>query len=180
MLEKSSCPATTRLWSSTEPLCSQELSLEQEDVLSPLRCLLSFYSLPRERHGRIWQRESTWQLFSIPCSIPLWILQHWTIHTLLRSQESTWCEAMGFLLQYSSTLVIVHYLALASTKVLQVTLPVYKAVRERSNGFRKANLKWGKSFCSWSCFFVPSWTPGSHFFHSYHPMATMGHCAGSA
>ena len=40
------------------------------------------------------------------------------------SQETTWCEAMGFILQYSGTLVIVHYLALALTIVLQVTLPV--------------------------------------------------------
>ena len=47
------------------------------------------------------------------------------------SQESAWCEAMGFILQYSGTLVIVHYLALALTIVLQVTLPVCQAVIEK-------------------------------------------------
>jgi len=29
------------------------------------------------------------------------------------TQESTWCEAMGFILQYSGTLVVVHYSAIA-------------------------------------------------------------------
>ena len=42
------------------------------------------------------------------------------------SQESTWCEAMGFLLHYSGTLVIVHYCALALVVVFQVTSPVHK------------------------------------------------------
>ena len=55
------------------------------------------------------------------------------------SQESAWREAMGFILQYSGTLVIVHYCALALTVALQVTLPVYKAVWKRKDSFNKAN-----------------------------------------
>ena len=47
------------------------------------------------------------------------------------SQQSIWCEAVGFLLQYSGTLVIVHYCALALTVVFQVTAPVYQAVRNK-------------------------------------------------
>ena len=42
------------------------------------------------------------------------------------SQESAWCEAMGFLLHYSGTLVIVHYCALTVVVVFQVTSPVHK------------------------------------------------------
>ena len=42
------------------------------------------------------------------------------------SQESAWCKAMGFLLQYSGTLVIVHYGALTLVVVFQVTSPVHK------------------------------------------------------
>ena len=48
------------------------------------------------------------------------------------SQESAWCEAMGFILQYSGTLVVVHYLALAFTIVLQATLPVYQQLRKET------------------------------------------------
>ena len=78
------------------------------------------------------------------------------------SQESAWCEAMGFILQYSGTLVIVHYLALALTIVLQVTLPVCQAVRKRSNSFRKANFKLGEVFLFLILFLCPllnSWEP---------------------
>ena len=41
------------------------------------------------------------------------------------SQESAWCEAMGFILQYSGTLVIVHYCAFTLVVVFQVTSPVF-------------------------------------------------------
>ena len=78
------------------------------------------------------------------------------------SQETTWCEAMGFILQYSATLVIVHYLALALTIVLQVTLPVYQAVRKRNNSFRKTNFKLGEFFLFLILFLCPllnSWEP---------------------
>ena len=78
------------------------------------------------------------------------------------SQESTWCEAIGFILQYSGTLVIVHYLALALTIALQVTLPVCQAVRKRSNSFRKANFKLGEVFLFLILFLCPllnSWEP---------------------
>ena len=44
------------------------------------------------------------------------------------SQESGWCETMGFLLHYSGTLVVFHYGALATTIMLQVTIPVYQTV----------------------------------------------------
>ena len=37
------------------------------------------------------------------------------------SQESGWCETMGFLLYYSGTLVVFHYGALATTIMLQVS-----------------------------------------------------------
>ena len=78
------------------------------------------------------------------------------------SQESAWCEAMGFILQYSGTLVIVHYCALALSIVLQVTLPVYQAVTKRGNGFRKANLKCAEIFFYLILFLCPllnSWEP---------------------
>ena len=78
------------------------------------------------------------------------------------SQESAWCEAMGFLLQYSGTLVVVHCCVLDLTIVLQVTLPVYQAVRKRKDSFRKANLKCAEVFLYLSCFFCPlliSWEP---------------------
>ena len=48
------------------------------------------------------------------------------------SQEAAWCEALGFLLHYTGTLMIVHYCALAFTLVFQVTVPVYlEAVRKK-------------------------------------------------
>ena len=78
------------------------------------------------------------------------------------SQESTWCEAMGFILQYSGTLVIVHYLALALTVAFQVTLPVYQAVRKRRDSFKKANFKLGEVFLYLILFLCPllnSWEP---------------------
>ena len=42
------------------------------------------------------------------------------------SLESAMCEAMGFLLHYSGTLVIVHYCALTLVVVFQVTSPVHQ------------------------------------------------------
>ena len=78
------------------------------------------------------------------------------------SQESAWCEAMGFILQYSGTLVMVHYCALAITVVLQVTLPVCQAVRKRANSFRKAKLKLGEVCLFLILFLCPllnSWEP---------------------
>ena len=78
------------------------------------------------------------------------------------SKESTWCEAMGFILQYSGTLVIVHYCAIALTIVSQVTLPVYQAVRKRKDNFKKANMKCAEVFLYLVLFFGPlliSWEP---------------------
>ena len=78
------------------------------------------------------------------------------------SQESTWCEAMGFILQYSGTLLVVQYLAITLTVVFQVTLSVYQAVRRRNNGFRKANFKWLEVFLFLILFLCPllnSWEP---------------------
>ena len=61
------------------------------------------------------------------------------------SQESACCEALGFLLHYSGTLLIVHYCVLAFTLVFQVTVPVYlEAVRKKKHinihGPKKAKL----------------------------------------
>ena len=61
------------------------------------------------------------------------------------SQESAWCEALGFLLHYTGTLLIVHYCALAFSAVFQVTAPVYlEAVRKKKHinihGPKKAKL----------------------------------------
>ena len=78
------------------------------------------------------------------------------------SQESTWCEAMGFILHYSGTLVIVHYLALVLTVAFQVILSVCQAVRKRSDSFRKANLKLREVFLFLILFLCPllnSWEP---------------------
>ena len=78
------------------------------------------------------------------------------------SQESTWCEAMGFILEYSSTLVIVHYCALSLSVGFKVTLPVCQAVRKRSDSFRNAKLKLGEVFLYLILFLCPllnSWEP---------------------
>ena len=58
------------------------------------------------------------------------------------SQESTWCEAMGFLLHYTGTLVIVHYCALTFVITFQVTVPVCQAVRKgrRGGNVRRSKL----------------------------------------
>ena len=58
------------------------------------------------------------------------------------SQESAWCEALGFLLHYAGTLVVVQYCALAFAIMFQVVVPVYKLVRNRRDniGPRKARL----------------------------------------
>ena len=78
------------------------------------------------------------------------------------SQESTWCEALGFILHYSGTLVVVHYLALVLTVAFQVILSVCQAVRKRSDSFRKANLKL-KEVCLYLVLFLcpllNSWEP---------------------
>ena len=57
------------------------------------------------------------------------------------SQESGWCEAMGFLLHYSGTLVVVHYGALATTIMLQVIIPVYQAVLRRTCNVEQTKLR---------------------------------------
>ena len=78
------------------------------------------------------------------------------------SQESTWCEVMGFILHYSGTLVVVHYLALVLTVAFQVILSVCQAVRKRSDSFRKAKLKLGELFLFLILFLCPllnSWEP---------------------
>ena len=69
---------------------------------------------------------------------------------------------MGFILQYSGTLLVVQYLAITLTVVFQVTLSVYQAVRRRNNGFRKANFKWLEVFLFLILFLCPllnSWEP---------------------
>jgi len=64
------------------------------------------------------------------------------------SQESAWCETMGFLLQYTGTLVVVQYCALAFTAVFQIAVPVYQATRKKhddihsSGSSGKAKLWW--------------------------------------
>ena len=78
------------------------------------------------------------------------------------SQESAWCEAMGFILHYCGTLVVVHYLALAFTIVLQATLPIYQAVKKRNYSFRKGSLKCAEIFLFLTLFLCPllnTWEP---------------------
>jgi len=58
-------------------------------------------------------------------------------------ESEIWCEAAGFLLHYSGTLVMVHYCALGLALVFQVTVPVYQAVRKKHDniyGPRKVKL----------------------------------------
>ena len=57
------------------------------------------------------------------------------------SQESGWCEAMGFLLHYSGTLVVVHYGALATIIMLQVTIPVYQTVLRKKCNVKQTKLR---------------------------------------
>ena len=60
------------------------------------------------------------------------------------SQQSRWCEALAYLLQYSGTLVVVQYLACVIAVMFQVTVPVYQAVRKGNDRMcispRKAKL----------------------------------------
>ena len=60
------------------------------------------------------------------------------------SQQSRWCEALAYLLHYSGTLVVVQYLACVIAVMLQVTVPVYQAVRKGNDRMcispRKAKL----------------------------------------
>ena len=84
----------------------------------------------------------------------------------------------GPFLQYSGTLVMVHYCALAVTVVLQVTLPVCQAVRKRANSLRKAKLKLGEVCLFLILFLCPllnSWEP----FLPQLPSYSNYHCAGS-
>ena len=70
------------------------------------------------------------------------------------SQESAWCEAMGFLLHYSGTLVIVHYCVLTLVVVFKVTLPVH------NYKFRRTKL--GEVFLYLILFLCPllnTWEP---------------------
>ena len=79
------------------------------------------------------------------------------------SHESVWCEAAGFLLQYSGTLVIVHYGALGLALVFQVTVPVYQAVRKKHENIyspRKAKLWEAMLFLLlFLCPLLNSWEP---------------------
>ena len=54
------------------------------------------------------------------------------------SQESGRCEAMGFLLHYSGTLVVVHYGALT---LLWYTIPVYQTVLRRTCNVEQTKLR---------------------------------------
>ena len=77
------------------------------------------------------------------------------------SQESAWCEAMGFLLHYSGTLVIVHYCALAVVVVFQVTLPVF-AVSQNKKPCNPRRTKLREVFLYLFLFLCPllnSWEP---------------------
>ena len=100
-------------------------------------------------------REKAWEnlLKRIYFAIVLYTLLHSSVATAAvnyshpPSKESAWCEALGFLLHYCGTLVIVHYCALAFSAVFQVTAPVYlEAVRKKKHinihGPKKAKIWW--------------------------------------
>jgi len=78
------------------------------------------------------------------------------------SQESTWCEAMGFLLHYTGTLVIIHYCALTFVITFQVTVPVCQAVRKSRRGGNVRRSKLWEVLLFILLFFCPllnSWEP---------------------
>ena len=80
------------------------------------------------------------------------------------SQESTWCEAMGFLLHYTGTLVIVHYSALALTVLFQVIVPVYQATRKKPDNIHSSRnaKRWWEVILFLILFFCPllnTWEP---------------------
>jgi len=80
------------------------------------------------------------------------------------SQESTWCEAMGFLLHYTGTLVIVHYSALALTVLFQVIVPVYQATRKKHDNIHSSGnaKRWWEVILFLILFFCPllnTWEP---------------------
>ena len=78
------------------------------------------------------------------------------------SQESAWCEAMGFLLHYSGTLVIVHFCAFPLIVVFQVTLPVFQAVRHNKKPCNPRRTKLREVFLYLILFLCPllnSWEP---------------------
>ena len=92
------------------------------------------------------------------------------------SQESGWCEAMGFLLQYSGTLVVFHYRALTTTIMLKVTITVYQTVLRRTCNVEQTKLREAILFVIlFFCPVVITWEP--FLPNLYVPMVIMGHCA---
>ena len=65
----------------------------------------------------------------------------YTLYSDPSSQESGWCDAMGYLLHFSGTLVVVHYGALTTTMMLQVTIPVYQTVLRRTCNVKQTKLR---------------------------------------
>jgi len=78
------------------------------------------------------------------------------------SQESAWCEAMGFLLHYTGTLVVIHYCALAFAVMLQVTVPICEAVKKKTDSISPKKAKCLEVFLYLTLFLCPilnTWEP---------------------
>jgi len=78
------------------------------------------------------------------------------------SQESAWCEAMGFLLHYTGTLVVIHYCALAFAVMLQVTEPICEAVKKKTDSISPKKAKCLEVFLYLTLFLCPilnTWEP---------------------
>ena len=74
------------------------------------------------------------------------------------SQESAWCEAMGFLLHYTGTLVVVQYCALAFAIMLQIV----RSLRNSNNSIGPKKVKPGEVLLYLILFLCPllnSWEP---------------------
>ena len=74
------------------------------------------------------------------------------------SQESAWCEAMGFLLHYTGTLVVVQYCALAFAIMLQIV----RSLRNSNNSLGPKKVKPGEVLLYLILFLCPllnSWEP---------------------
>ena len=85
------------------------------------------------------------------------------------AHESAWCEAMGFILQYSESLVIVSCLVLVTALALQVVMPVYPALQTQVERTCRSKKLW-EVILFLGCFLFPvliTWEPFIAPFASY-------------
>ena len=82
---------------------------------------------------RAWETLSKRFFFvTILCTAAYCVVAATGVHyTRPPSQEAAWCEAMGFVLHYTGSLVITSYMILVTALALQVFVPVFPALQTR-------------------------------------------------